>query len=64
MNDHLKQYVRYIRNTGRAPLAVAVFDEDWEPIGPRVRADLTRAGLVTEDADGLRLTAAGEQGIA
>lgn len=55
--DRLQQYVQYIRNTGRVPLPVALFDSDWEPIGPRVRADLVAAGLVRETPEGLALLA-------
>jgi hypothetical protein len=55
-DEHLRKYVEYIRNTGREPLAVELFDDDWEPIGPRVRAELVRAGLVTQSADGLLRT--------
>jgi hypothetical protein len=59
-DEHLVKYVRYIRNTSLVPLPVEVFDEDWEPIGPHVRADLVRAGLVTEVAGGLRLASSQE----
>lgn len=43
---NFKQYVDYIRNTGRIPLPVAMFDEDWEPIGPMVRSQMEKAGLI------------------
>lgn len=52
---HLMKYVEYIRNTGRSPLPATLFDSDWEPVGPRLRADLVAAGLVRETTDGLVL---------
>lgn len=52
---HLNKYVDYIRNTGMGPLAVHLFDEDHEPIGPSLRKALVAAGLVTQDEDGLRV---------
>lgn len=64
MTEHLKKYAQYIRNTAQRPLAAAAFDEDWEPIGPRVRADMERAGLIEQWAGGLMLTDAGEALIA
>ena len=57
MSRHLKQYVDYIKNTGRVPLAIADFDEDWEPIGPTIRRDMVRAGLIEEWEGGLVLVA-------
>jgi predicted phage terminase large subunit-like protein len=56
-NDHLQEYLAYIRNTGQVPLPVADFDDDWEPIGPNVRRQLVAAGLAVESAGGIRLTA-------
>ena len=46
--DWLRKYVEYIHNTGQRPLACAAFDDDWEPIGPMVRKDLVKAGLIEE----------------
>lgn len=48
MTAHLKQYVDHIRNTGQVPLLVSMFDDDWEPIGPRVRKDLLAAGMIVK----------------
>lgn len=48
MSEHLKKYVDYIRNTGQAPLPVGAFDDDWDPIGPRIRAQLEAEGLIYE----------------
>ena len=42
-----QKYLDYIKNTGGSP-KVSEFDEDWEPIGQRVREDMKRAGLVFE----------------
>ncbi len=54
MTDHQK-YVDYINNTGREPLPVAMFDEDWEPIGPMIRADMVKADLIQVRADSIYL---------
>lgn len=35
----LVQYLQYIYNTG-GNCTIAIFDDDWEPIGPKVRAEL------------------------
>lgn len=40
------RYIEYIRNTGRVPLPVHMFDEDWNPIGPVVREDMVKRGLI------------------
>ena len=53
--ERFKQYIEYINNTGQVPLATAAFDEDWEPIGPRVRADMVKADLIQVRADGIYL---------
>lgn len=44
----LKQYVDYIRNTGQKPLSTAAFDDDWDPIGPLLRKEMTALGLIYE----------------
>jgi hypothetical protein len=56
----LKEYAKYIVNTGQSPLDAAMFDDDWEPIGPMVRADMERAGLIEQSMGALMLTDAGE----
>lgn len=43
---HLHKYVDYINNTGRKPLPISAFDDDWEPVGPMIRADMQAAGLI------------------
>ena len=49
MNPY-QNYVAYIRNVGSGDsVAVYCFDEDWEPIGPKLRHDMTKAGLIVED---------------
>lgn len=45
---HLQKYIDYIRNTGHVPLENAKFDDDWEPIGPMVRAELKKHRLIEE----------------
>jgi hypothetical protein len=49
------QYIDYINNTGKEPLSVSAFDEDWEPVGPMVRRDMVAAELIQERADGIYL---------
>jgi hypothetical protein len=51
----LTKYVSYIKNTGKVPLPIEMFDDDWEPIGPTVRGLLVGSGLATQDASGIRL---------
>lgn len=45
--SHLTQYLQYIVNTGG--VTEAQFDDDWEPIGPQLRDDLKKYGLVVLD---------------
>lgn len=61
MSEYLKQYVQYVLNTG-GNVDVAGFDDDWEPIGPRLRADLipryvtvNANGKLIVTGDGMRL---------
>jgi len=42
-----QKYLDYIKNTGGSP-KISEFDEDWEPIGPLLRKDMAKAGLITE----------------
>lgn len=49
---HLVKYLQYIVNTGMNPIAVALFDEDWEPIGPLVRHDMQKLGWIEETTAG------------
>lgn len=47
MNPQLQKALDYIRNTGGSP-TLAQFDEDHEPIGPKLREQLKDAQLVFE----------------
>jgi len=53
---HLRQYIEYIRNTGRDPLITAWFDDDWMPVGPTVRNEMQNERLIEVVGDGIRLT--------
>ena len=44
---HLKLYLDYIYNAG-SNCTPSRFDEDWEPVGERVRTALKDAGLIAE----------------
>jgi len=58
MNDNIKRAVEYIRNTGESVNA-AQFDDDNEPVGPLLRADVVPK-YASPDAQGiLKLTDAG-----
>jgi hypothetical protein len=58
--QHLKQYLQYIRNTGG--VTPAQFDDDWEPIGPRLREEIVPRFASPKDGSGrLSLTQEGEQ---
>lgn len=45
--EHLQKYADYIANTGGTP-TIEEFDEDWEPIGPKVRRELRMTGVAEE----------------
>ena len=49
---HLQKYVDYILNTKLEPLPVVYFDDDWSPVGPDVRQQLSRGGFITYGAGG------------
>jgi hypothetical protein len=56
---HLIQYLQYVHNTGG--VTVAQFDDDWEPVGFMVRAELMPTYLVEDMTDKkLMLTPEGE----
>ena len=61
MLEYLKRYAQYIVNTAHDPLPNEMFDNDWEPIGPKLRRELETVGWVTQKADGLRLTNTGRK---
>lgn len=50
--QRLQQYVDYINNTAMEPLPVAAFDDDQEPIGHMVRAELQKGGFIYYDPSG------------
>lgn len=47
---YLREYCQYIENAGN-PTA-AQFDDDWEPIGKKLRFEMRQAGLIEERDDG------------
>ena len=47
MNQVHQKALDYIRNAGGSP-KIAHFDEDHEPIGPRLREQMKQAGLIWE----------------
>lgn len=50
MNLNLQQAIQYILNSGGAP-EVSWFDEDHEPIGPKLRNDLINGGYARQYKD-------------
>lgn len=42
-----REHIDYIANTGGNP-KISWFDEDHDPIGPRVRLDMVECGIITE----------------
>lgn len=58
--SYLSQYLQYIVNTGG--VNADQFDDDWAPIGPRLRDDLKAKGWMTESSTdhSLTLTPEGE----
>jgi hypothetical protein len=69
MNEMQRRALKYIRNAGGSP-EVSWFDDDHEPIGPQLRADLRGMGYATQRQDGLteklhvELTEAGRNEVA
>lgn len=45
ISDLHRQALEYVRNAGGSP-EVDWFDEDHEPIGPSLREDLIKAGMI------------------
>lgn len=58
---HLQKYAAYVRNASgvAGAIATSAFDEDWEPIGPKVRGQLLEAGLTLEEDEYMILTSQG-----
>lgn len=44
----LRQYIDYLKRQGRMVVDNADFDDDWSPIGPKVRAQLKSAGYIVQ----------------
>lgn len=63
LKAYYKQHLQYIRNTGGC-VSVPIFDEDWEPIGPKLREDLIREGLISVRGTAISLTTEGEMALA
>lgn len=47
---YLKEYLQYIENAGNP--TPAQFDDDWEPIGKKLRFEMRQQGLIEERANG------------
>ena len=54
MNETEKRAIEYIKNTGGNP-KVDWFDEDHEPIGPMLRKQLIKEGLIRIVGDRIEL---------
>lgn len=52
ISDLHRQALEYVRNAGGSPF-VEWFDEDHEPIGPSLREDLIKAGMIKIAHDNL-----------
>lgn len=48
-----EKYVTYLQNAGS--VTAGMFDEDWDPVGASVRAELLKAGLVRVVKERLQL---------
>ena len=62
VKEHHKQYLHYVINTG-GHATVANFDEDWEPIGPMLRAELFPDFIVENEDGKIVLTEAGKSAL-
>lgn len=60
---YYKQHLQYIRNIGGC-VSVAIFDEDWDPVGPKLRASLSAEGLINVRGSSITLSDAGELAVA
>lgn len=52
---HLQKYVDYLNNVGQSVFPTADFDEDWEPVGPTIRAEMLKFRLIEEDMGAMAL---------
>ena len=59
MKPYDKQVLQYIVNTG-GNVNIAGFDDDWEPIGPKLRSDLMPRYIIEVNGK-LQLTEEGKQ---
>lgn len=50
MDKDFTKYLQYLKNTGES-VTPEMFDEDWEPIGPMVRKDMEREGVMVVDSE-------------
>jgi hypothetical protein len=62
MTPILRRACEYVRNTG-GNATEAIFDDDHEPIGPRLRADLHYEGLIRVEDGKLHLTYKASQAL-
>ena len=53
--ERFQSYIDYINNTGMGRVPVEIFDEDHEPVGPAVREEMYKAGLITINQDGIAI---------
>ena len=53
--ERFRVYIEYIRNTKLEPLAVSIFNEDWEPVGPSVCRSMVDLELIQVRSDGIYL---------
>lgn len=60
---HLAKYVAQLKNAGGA-VSIAHFDDDWQPIGPRLREQMIEAALAVETDGQLALAAPAAAGAA
>lgn len=60
MNQLLENALAYISNAGGSP-QIDWFDDDHEPIGPKLRADMVRMGLARETGQNIQLTDEGKK---
>ncbi|HEX2556714.1 MAG TPA: hypothetical protein VHK86_00190 [Nitrososphaera sp.] len=59
----LIQYLQYVKNTG-GNANINQFDDDWEPIGPMLRAELIPTYIVEGPDRNLVLTEKGKEELA
>ena len=62
MNNSLKRALEYIANTGGKP-SINWFDDDHDPAGPLLRADLVAAELAVEEDGYIMAIAAHDKAI-